>query len=373
MPRDPYEVLGVGRGASEADIKKAFRGLARELHPDVNRHDPEAEEKFKEAAEAYELLSDAERRQVYDTYGHDGLRSGGYAPRSAGFGSVEDIFEAFFGSGDPFGFGGRRGPAPGGDVATTIEVELEEVVEGAAREVRFDAVAVCGHCKGNGAEPGTPISTCGRCGGRGQVQHVSRTPFGQMVRTAACDECGGDGRVAETPCAECAGRGRRAAEKTYEVRVPAGIESGQRVRIAGAGHAGEAGAPPGDLYVQVRVRDDGRFRRDGTDLVTVVDLAATAAMVGTEVEVETLEGPERVTIEAGAQPGSQQVLRGRGLPPLGGGRRGDQRILLNVVVPTGLDERQRELARELDATIAPENLDDRRGEGIFARVRRAFG
>ncbi|HKG35686.1 MAG TPA: J domain-containing protein [Solirubrobacterales bacterium] len=372
MPRDFYEVLGVDRGASEPEIKKAFRRLARELHPDVNDHDPEAEEKFKEAAEAYEVLSDPERRSVYDRYGHDGLRSGGFSPRSAGFGSIEDIFEAFFGSGDPFGFGGRRGPAPGGDVGAAVEIGLEDVLEGVTRELRFDAVGVCGHCKGNGAEPGTPITTCERCDGRGQIQNVARTAFGQMVRTAVCDVCGGDGRVAETPCGECGGRGRTAAEKTYEVQIPAGIESGQRVRISGAGHAGEPGAPPGDLYVEVRVRDDDRFRREGTHLVTVADVAATAAMVGTEIEVETLDGPERVEISPGAQPGDQEVLRGRGLPSLGGGRRGDHRILLNVIVPTRLDDRQLGLARELDETIGPENLESPR-EGIFARVRRAFG
>ena len=372
MDRDLYEVLGVERDASEAEIKKAFRRLARELHPDVNRHDPEAEEKFKQAAAAYEVLTDPERRRVYDAYGHEGLRSGGFAPRSGGFGSIEDIFQAFFGGADPFGFG-RRGPAPGGDVAVSVEVTLEDVLGGVTREVRFDAVARCDACGGNGAEPGTPIRSCEHCDGTGQVQRVTRTAFGQMVRTTVCEECAGDGRVAETPCAECGGRGRRAGQKTYEVKIPAGIESGQRIRIAGAGHVGEPGAPPGDLYVQVGVREDERFHREGSDLVTVVDLSATAAMVGTELEVETLDGSERVEVEGGAQPGTEEVLRGRGLPALGGGRRGDHRILLNVIVPTRLDERQRELARELDETVTAENLEARRGEGIFARVRRAFG
>jgi molecular chaperone DnaJ len=372
LPRDPYEVLGVERDATEQQIKKAFRRLARELHPDVNDHDPAAEEKFKEAAEAYEVLSDPERRRTYDTYGYEGLRSGGFSPRSAGFGSIEDIFQAFFGSGDPFGFS-TRGPAAGGDVATSVEVTLDEVLTGATREVRFDAVTVCEHCRGNGAEPGTPIRTCERCGGAGQLRQVTRTAFGQMVRSVACEACAGDGRIAETPCAECGGDGRRAAARTFDVDIPAGIEHGQRVRITGAGHAGQAGAPAGDLYVEVRVGEDPRFHRQGSDLVTVVDVAATAAMVGTSVEIETLEGPRQVEVPAGTQPGSEEVLRGEGLPRLGGGRRGDQRLVFNVIVPSRLDSEQRRLAAELDETISPENLEGREAGGIFSRVRRAFG
>jgi molecular chaperone DnaJ len=372
MPRDYYEVLGIARAASEAEIKKAFRGLARELHPDVNRHDPAAEEKFKEAAEAYEVLSDPERRRTYDAYGHEGLRSGGWSPHA--FGSIEDIFEAFFGGGDPFGFGfGRSGPAGGGDVGVTVELTLEEVLHGAHREVSFDAVMVCEHCRGNGAEPGTPIHTCERCGGNGQLRQVTRSPFGQLVRAVTCDRCGGDGRVAEVPCGECDGSGRRAGARTWDVDVPAGIEAGQRIRISGAGHAGEAGGRPGDLYVEARVREDERFVRDGVDLIVVVDLAATAAMLGTAIEVPTLEGERMVEVAAGTQPGAEIRLRGLGLPQLGGGRRGDQRVVINVLVPAGLSEEQRELAGRLDETIGPENLRSDSAEGLFARVRRAFG
>src|SRR6476469_4619040 len=193
MPRDYYEVLGVSREASETEIKKAFRGLARELHPDVHDHDPEAEEKFKEAAAAYEVLSDAERRRTYDAYGHEGLRSGGFDPRSSSFGSIDEIFQAFFG-GDPFGFGGGAGPAPGGDIMVAVEIDLADVATGVRREVAYDAVGRCPHCHGNGAEPGTPISTCERCGGAGELRQVTRTPFGQMVRAAPCDACGGAGK-----------------------------------------------------------------------------------------------------------------------------------------------------------------------------------
>lgn len=374
MPRDYYEVLGVDRGASEAAIKKAFRGLARELHPDVNAHDPEAEEKFKQAAEAYEVLSDPGQRQTYDAYGHEGLRSGGWAPRSAGFGSVEDLFNAFFGGGggDVFGFG-RAGPAGGGDVAVSVEITLDDVVAGARRPVEFDAVSVCEHCRGNAAEPGTPIQSCERCGGSGQLRQVTRTALGQMVRAAVCDLCGGDGRIAETPCSVCEGRGRTAGAKRWDVDIPPGVESGQRVRITGAGHAGEPGGRAGDLYVEVHVVDDPRFRREGENLVAVVELPATDAMLGTSIEVETLDGRQEVEVAPGTQPGTQALLRGLGLPRLGGGRRGDQRLLFNVIVPANLSEEQRDLASRLGETLGPENLEADRGGGFFSRMRRAFG
>jgi molecular chaperone DnaJ len=370
MPRDYYEVLGVGRDASEAEVKKAFRRLARELHPDVNAHDPEAEEKFKEAAEAYEVLSDPERRGTYDAYGHEGLRSGGFDPRAQNFGSFDDLFQSIFGAAG-FGFGDAAGPAPGGDVLAAVEVELEDVATGVAREVTYQAVASCEHCRGNGAEPGTPIVTCERCGGAGQLRQVSRTPFGQMVRGVVCDQCNGSGKIPETPCAECRGSGRVRGPRTKTIEVPAGIEDGQRLRVAGAGHAGEPGAGPGDLYVEVGVAEDERFRREGTDLVHVVSIPATEAMLGATVRVPTLDGEEEVEVGAGTQPGHEEKLRGLGLPRLGGHRRGDQRIVFDVVVPTHLSDEQRALAEQLDETLEPANLEPER-EGIFARVRRAF-
>src|SRR5918996_6354638 len=274
MPRDYYGVLGVDRAASEAEIKKAFRGLARDLHPDVNKHDPEAEEKFKQAAEAYEVLSDPERRRTYDAFGHEGLRTGGWTPHAADFGSFEVVLSSFFGRSDPlfgelFGFG-RRGPAPGGDVAAEVELTLAEVLTGARRDVTFEAVSVCERCHGNGAEPGTPIHTCETCGGAGRVQQVRRTAFGQLVQTSACPTCNGAGKVPEQPCERCDGAGRELRERSWEVEVPPGIESGQRIRIAGAGHAGEAGAATGDLYVLITVAEDPRFERRGQDLVSAV-------------------------------------------------------------------------------------------------------
>jgi molecular chaperone DnaJ len=371
MAQDYYEMLGVDRAASEQEIKKAFRRLARELHPDVNSHDPEAEEKFKQAAEAYEVLSDPWRRQTYDSFGREGLRSGGWSPRSAGFGSIEDIFEAFFGASGTFGFG-RSGPAGGGDVLVNVEIELAEVATGVTREVSFDAVLGCEHCNGNGAEPGTPISTCERCGGKGQIRYVSNTAFGQLVRATTCEACFGDGRVAETPCAVCNGAGRKAGIRRYDVEVPAGIEDGQRIRIAGAGHAGEPGGRPGDLYVEVRVAEDERFHRDAEDLVSIVDVPATVAMLGATVSVETLDGAREVAVPPGSQGGTEVVLRGLGLPGLGGRPRGNHRVVLNVVVPTNLSEEQRELAQQLSDTVGPENLQPSQ-EGFFSRVRRAFG
>ena len=354
MPRDYYEVLGVGRDAGETEIKKAFRGLARELHPDVNDHDPEAEEKFKAAAEAYEVLSDAERRRTYDAYGHEGLRSGGFDPRSAAsFGSIDDIFQAFFGGGGgAFGFGGGGGPAPGGDVLVEVEIELEEVAAGVRREISFDAVGACEHCHGNGAEPGTPITTCERCGGAGQLRQVARTPFGQMVRGVACDACGGAGKIPETPCAECA-RQRPHPRRRGPTRSRSrpGSRAASGCGSSGAGHAGEAGAPAGDLYVEVAVAEDERFQRDGTDLISVVSIPATEAMLGTTVTVPTLDGEREIEVAAGTQPGHEEVLRGAGLPRLGGRRRGNQRVILNVVVPTNLSEEQRELAERLDGSL----------------------
>src|SRR5918996_2558831 len=298
--RDYYQVLGVDRSASDGEVKKAFRKLARELHPDVNAHDPEAEEKFKEAAEAYEVLSDPQRRETYDRFGHEGLRSGGFEP-GAGFASFQDIFDAIFGGADPFG-GFGRASGTGADVGAVIELELQDVLEGQKREVSFEAVSVCEHCRGNGAEPGTPIETCPKCEGSGQLQQVSRSVFGQVVRAMPCDRCGGQGRMPQTPCERCGGAGRVTEMRTWEVEIPPGIEDGQRVRIAGAGHAGATAGRQGDIG----------------------------------------------------------LLRGRGLPPLHGGRRGDQHVVFELLVPTDLDPEQREAAERLAERLG-ERQPTRRG------------
>jgi molecular chaperone DnaJ len=372
--RDPYEVLGVARDGDEGTIKKTFRRLARELHPDVNRHDPEAEEKFKEAAEAYEILSDAERRATYDRFGFEGLDSRGYASQAHGFGSFADIFDAFFG-GDPFGaaFGrGGGGRIQGGDIAVEVEISLPEAATGTQVDVAYELVDTCEHCRGNGAEPGTPIETCPTCGGAGRVRAVTRTAFGQLVREQACDTCGGEGRIPSEPCRECGGRGRRAMRKSLQVDIPAGIADEQRIRLSGRGHAGERGGPPGDLYVLVRVAEDERFLRDGSNLVTVVDVPAPAAALGTNVTVPTLDGDEEIEIAPGTQPGSVVTLRGRGMPTIGRGRRGDQQVVLNVVIPRNLTSRQSELLEELRTSLTAENLEEQADESLLSKVKRAL-
>lgn len=367
MPRDAYEVLGVDRDADETQIKKAFRRLARELHPDVNTDDPEAEEKFKEAAEAYEILSDPERRAIYDQAGYEGLKRGGAAPDMGAFGSFSDLFEAFFGGGGGFG----RGPAPGDDALVEVTLDLAEAATDSSVEVSFEVVDTCERCHGNGAEPGTPIVTCERCGGAGRLQAVQRTPFGQMVRTVACDRCDGSGKIPENPCTQCDGRGREVRERTLKVDVPAGISDGQRIRLSGRGHAGEPGGMPGDLYVRVRVREDERFVRDGDDLICALDVAAPLAALGTTLPVPTLEGEEELEIPAGTQPGEVITLRHRGMPILQRpGRRGDLKVVVDVVIPRRLRPEQKDLLRQLADSLDEDNL--RSDETLGQKLRRAL-
>ena len=366
MARDYYELLGVDRGADEAAVKKAFRRLARELHPDVNAHDPTAEERFKEAAEAYEVLSDGARRQQYDAYGHEGLRTGGYRPDFEGFGSISDLFSAFFGQG---GFT-PGGPQEGADVSVVAAITLADSARGTQVEVGYDAQSRCETCHGNGAQPGTRIVTCARCGGSGQLQAVTRSPFGQIVRTAACDRCHGDGRVPEQPCASCGGRGMVLDERRLVVDVPAGIADGQRIRLPGRGHEGERGGAAGDLYVLVRVAEDERFVRDGDDLVTVLDVPVALAALGATLEVDTLDGLLPLEIPAGTQPGETLLLRGHGMPPLRRGRRGDLRVVVNVAIPRRLDRESRELFERLAERL---DGDHHAGdEGVLGKLRRVL-
>ena len=366
--RDYYALLGVPRDADDAQIKKAFRRLARELHPDANPDDPKAEEKFKEAAAAYEVLSDPERRSLYDRYGEDGLRTGGYGgPSFEGFGSFSDLFSAFFGGG---GFDAGPISRQGGDVAATVTVSLADAAYGTQVDVDFSVAARCETCHGNGAEPGTRIVTCPRCRGTGQLRTVSRSAFGQVARVVSCDVCEGDGRVAEKPCRTCGGRGMTRQERTLKVDIPPGIADGQRIRLTGRGHAGERGAAAGDLYVLVRVQEDERFVRDGDDLVTVVDVPAPLAALGTTVQVPTLDGEVPLQIPAGTQPGETLVLGGRGMPPLRRGRPGDLRVVVNVTTPRRLTREQRDLYERLAATLQGEGDHHRDDEGMLGKLRR---
>ncbi len=366
--RDYYELLGVSRSATETEIKKAFRGLARELHPDVSDA-PDADERFRVVVEAYEVLSKTETRELYDRYGHAGLRSGGFQPGHFDFGSLSDLFSAFFG--DDILAGGRGGRGRGADLAATVEVELVEAAKGVKREVPFEVAVTCTRCGGDGAEPGTDVVSCPTCGGAGRLQQVTRSVFGEFVRTQACPDCAGSGRKIATPCSECRGAGRIVDERRLEVEIPAGIHDGQRIRLTGEGHAGLGGGRAGDAYVQVRVRHDERFVREADDIYTTVDLTMTQAALGARVTISTLDGDEPLELAPGTQPGQIVVLHGRGMPVLQRNRRGDQRVLVNVLVPTHLGDEQRRLLEEFDS-----HADERtyaKGDGsLFDKLKSAF-
>jgi len=363
--RDYYELLGISRGADEGDIKKAFRRLARELHPDVSSA-PDAQERFREVVEAYEVLSKPETRELYDRYGHAGLRSGGFQPGHFDFGSLSDLFAAFFGD----DLVGARPSSRGPDLAAEVEIELVDAARGAKREVPFRVAVTCTHCGGDGAEPGSEITTCPTCAGAGRLQQVSRSVFGEFVRTQACPTCGGTGRRIETPCTVCEGAGRVVEERRLDVDIPPGIHDGQQIRLSGEGHAGMLGARAGDAYVRVRIRPDPRFVREGNDVFSTVDLTMTQAALGANVVVPTLEGDEELEFAAGTQPGAVVVLRGKGMPVLQGFGRGDQRVLVNVVVPRHLSEEQRRLLEDFDAQADERTYKP--DEGFFDKLKSAF-
>ena len=367
--RDYYELLGVPRDADEQTIKKAFRRLARQLHPDVSEH-PEAAERFREVTEAYEVLSSSETRALYDRYGHAGLRSGGFQPTHFDAGGLGDLFAAFFGD-DLFG-GGQRGARAerGADLGTEIEIELTDAARGVKVAVPFDVAVACARCGGDGVEPGTEPRHCDRCGGTGRLQQVARSVFGEFVRTQTCPQCRGRGTVIDHPCEECDGDGRTVEQRTVDVDVPAGIHDGQRIRISGEGHAGSLGGRPGDVYVHVHVKPDPRFVREGNDIYSQVDLTIVQAALGVTVPVETLDGSVDVEFEPGTQPGEVRVLRGKGMPVLQGFGKGDHRVLVNVSVPRRLTDEQRRLLAEFDA--ASDDDTYRHDESFFEKLKSAF-
>lgn len=369
--RDYYEILGVARGAGDKEIKKAFRALAREIHPDVNSADPHAEAKFKEAAEAYEVLSNPDSRATYDQYGHEGLKRGSYHDFSQF--SFEDIVRNFFGEGifggDIFGMGGR-GPARGADIAATVEISLREAASGINREIEYEAVDFCRPCEGTGAAAGTSREACPACQGSGQVRMVSQTILGQFMRTAPCRQCRGAGSTVKTPCQECGGQGRVITDKKIEVDIPPGIATGQSIRISGAGSVGEVGGSTGDLFIQVSVAADPELARDGNDLIHHLSLPMTDAALGANFKIPMLEGEEEITIKDGTQPGEVIVLRGRGMPHLRGRARGDLKIIVDVMVPRQLTDEQRDTLNHFAGSLSEKQYH--RDSSIFEKIRAAF-
>jgi molecular chaperone DnaJ len=374
--RDYYEVLGVSREASEAEIKKSYRRLARSHHPDANPDDNGAEDRFKELTEAYEVLSNPEARRAYDTYGHQvprGGGAGGYPGGGETFGGFEDIFEAFFGDrfsggGSFFGSAAPQGPARGGDAEVQVEVSLREAAFGADRDVNVQVVSNCGVCDGVG---GTESHTCPTCNGVGSVRTIRESILGQMVTTGRCSTCGGRGRVIDVVCDNCRGSGRVSEIKTHHLRVPEGIESGMRLRVSGAGHAGEPGAPPGDLYVRVKVAEDPELLRDGDDLIHHMRVSFVDATLGAEVNVATLEGPRTVRLDAGTQPGATLTLGGDGMPRLRRRGRGDLKVVIDVMIPTRLSSEQRELLERFESVSGEETYNGG-GGSFFDRLKGVF-
>ena len=381
MKRDYYEVLGIPRDADIQQIKKAYRKLARQYHPDVACDTPDGEERFKEATEAYEVLSDAQRREVYDAYGHDGLRrggGGGGAGGFEGFGEVTvfgDLFGNLFGGAFGQAFGGgqqQRGPARGDDLAIEVELTLEEAAFGVEKEITFTAQTVCGACEGLGTTDASSIKSCPECGGRGQVRMVRRTILGQFVQMGPCPNCMATGQVIEKPCLECRAAGRRPAERKVTVKIPAGIDNGQRIRVTGKGGAGERGTRAGDLYVHVHVAPHELFERHGDDILTSVDLTMVQAALGATLTIPTLDGDEEVEFAASTQPGEVKVLRSKGVPHLNGHGRGDQAVTVRVVVPRDLGENHRRMLEEFDEAVGADHYAER-PEGVLHKLRNFFG
>ncbi len=341
--RDYYEVLGVARDCDEATIKKSFRRLAREVHPDVSDH-PEAELRFREITEAYEVLSSTERRALYDRYGHAGLRSGGFSPTQFDMGNLGDIFASFFGDGIFGSAMGGNAQQRGADLGAEIEIELVEASRGVSVSVPFDVAVTCKTCGGDGVEPGTEPLTCPRCEGTGRLHHVSRSVFGEFVRAQACPECHGRGVI---------------------------INDGQRIRVSGEGHAGALGGRSGDVYVLVHVRPDPRFVREGNDIYSQLTLTIVQAALGATMTVETIEGSVELELPAGVQAGEVRVLKSKGMPVLQGFGRGDHRVLVNVSVPRHVTDEQRRLLEDFEAA-SDENTYRANDESFFDKLKSAF-
>lgn len=367
MKADYYELLGVDRQTSDADIKRAYRKLAREHHPDVNPDNPQAEELFKQISEAYAVLSDPERRAHYDRYGHSAPQDFG------GASSPFDIFDIFAGAfgGDPFGFGGRGGRVNAGrSLRYDVQITLEDVLNGVEKQVSYSRLAVCETCDGSGAAPGSQVRTCSTCGGVGQVRASRSTFIGTISTVQDCPHCGGTGQRIETPCEDCRGRGVSERKEDLTVSIPAGVDNGDELVLRGYGSAPEGGGLAGDLHVRIHVADHERFVRRGADLHTELEITIVQAALGDELELDALDGPVHMDVSAGTQSGEQTVLPGRGLPRSRSRSRGDLYVHMRVNTPTNLTPRQRELllefAAERDEQVAG------REKGFFERIKDAI-
>jgi len=361
---DHYETLGIERDATDEEIKRAYKKLARRFHPDLNPGDASAESRFKEIGAAYEVLSDRERRARYDRFGTD-------EPRVADpFGGVGDIFEAFFGQGSPFGGAQRGGPRRGEDLETDVDLDLEDVVFGGQREVRVRTAIRCETCDGSGAEVGSRPRPCDECGGAGQVRRVRQSILGQMVTSVACPSCGGVGEIIDSPCKSCDSQGRTIEEMTYSVEVPPGVDNGSTLRLTGRGAAGPRGGPSGDLYVHVRVRPHPTLRRDGDDLVHLFHIPFTQAALGAQIQYETLDGVETLVVPRGVESGQEIRFRGRGVPHVRGRGRGDLRVRLVIDVPDDLDDEQEALLRRM-AELRGEMVAEKE-HGLFSKIKSTF-
>jgi len=368
--RDYYEILGVGKTAADAEIKAAYRKLAIQFHPDKNPDNPEAEEKFKEAAEAYSVLSDSQKRASYDRFGHQGVGGGsGFGGfDGAGFSNIEDIFD-MFGFGDVFGGGGGRGRRSsaqrGSDLRYDLEISLEDAAAGKAETLHIPRLERCGECEGKGAEKGTSPETCITCQGAGQVRY--QQGFFSVMR--ACSNCGGRGQIIKNPCKSCKGAGRIEKEKTLEIKIPAGVETGSRLRVTNEGEAGAGGGPSGDLFVVIHVAEHEEFERQGANLYSSVPISFAQAALGAEIKVRTLNDEQELKIPAGTQTGTVFRLREHGMPVLGGRGRGDLFVAATVITPKQLTKEQRQLLEQL-AEIEDTEFKD---ESFMDKVRNIFG
>jgi len=361
--RDYYEVLGIPETATEVEIKQAFRQAAREHHPDVNKESG-AEARFKEINEAYEVLSDSNKRATYDRFGHAGVNGAG--SQSYGF-DFSDIFDQFFGMGSTRG---QRGPQRGSDLRYDLRISFDEAVFGAERVLDIPALRTCDRCDGRGAEPGTTDTACPTCHGSGEMRRIQQSVFGQFVNVVMCDRCQGDGRVPGDPCVNCRGQGRVRGTRKVTVKIPAGVDNGQQVRLTGEGESGPKGGPAGDLYVLLQVAQHEHFVRNGTQIAYELPVTVAQAALGDEVRVPTVDGSETVKIPAGTQSGETVRLRGKGVPHLRGGGRGDMFVQIRVVVPTRLTSEQRALFETLGKTL--DVADVGADKGFFDRVKEAF-